>query len=166
MAIIVQTVFILSTLGLFDFTAIQVPDSNQCRLAETGSSQRQLSKLDAFGELTMSGTVEFHLQRNQNEVKYYMKIDSSNDNRLSFTTDETEKSKFMSQRLDENIFDVHYVEPSTNNRLCLQGVFPSVNETVDYTQAYARVGNCIDHTNIGGNVVPLFALSVDLQMAC
>jgi len=166
MAIPVQAVFILSTLGLFDFTAVQVPDSNQCRLAETGSSQRQLSKLDAFGEISLSGSVQFFLQRNQNGVNYYMKIDSSNDNRLSFTTDAAEKSTFTSRKLDENIYDVHYVEPSTNNQLCLQGVFPSVNETVDYTQAYPRVGNCIDHTNIRGNVVPLFALSVDQQLAC
>lgn len=48
-----------------------------------------------------------------------------------------------------------YDDPSTGNRLYLQGVFPLVNGMVDHRQAYARVGNFSDHYNINGNVVPL-----------
>ena len=40
----VTRIFILSTLGLFDFSVVQVPNANQYRLAETGSSQKHLSK--------------------------------------------------------------------------------------------------------------------------
>lgn len=40
----VTSVFILSTLGLFDFSVVQVPNANQYRLAETGTSQKHLSK--------------------------------------------------------------------------------------------------------------------------
>ena len=164
----VTAVFILSTLGLFDFSIVQVPNSNQCQLAETGSSQRQLSKLDATGEISIltPGSAQLVLHRHQDGVNYYMKVDGNDDNRLTFTADPNEKSTFTSRIREDNIYDVFYVEPSTNNRLCLQGVFPSVNGTVDYTQAYARVGDCSDHINIRGNVVPLSAISINNEMAC
>ena len=169
MAIPVTAVFILTTLGLFEFTAVQVPNSNQCRLAETGSSQRQLSKLDGFGTTSFltPGVSKMTLQHDQDGVIHYIKVDSNDDYRLSFTTNPDEKATFTTRRqgVDDNKFDVFYY-PEDDIELCLQGVFPSVNGTVDYTQAYPRVGNCKDHYNIGGGVVHLTALTVSKEMNC
>jgi len=161
--VMVYATFILSTLGLFDFNVVQVPGSNQCRLAETGSSQRQLSKMDATG-ISEAGEITFSLKRSQDGVDYYMTVDSSDDNRLSFTTDAGNKGNFTSQKITNNLYNVIYEH--SDSQLCLQGVFPSVNGTVDYSQAYARVGNCNDHMNIRGNVVLLYAISVSYEQAC
>ena len=56
------------------------------------------------------------------------------------------------------MYDIVYDNPSTDERWYLQGVFPIVNGTVDYQQAYARVGDRSEHYNISGNIVPLSAI--------
>jgi len=65
----------------------------------------------------------------------------------------------MSER-EGNRYTITYNNPSTSEKWYLQGVFPIVNGSVNYQEAYARVGERSAHYNINGNIVPLSGISI------
>lgn len=79
----------------------------------------------------------------------------------SFSQNYDERAIFVSKPRDTqgNLFNVMYHEPSTNEKLYLQGVFPIINGTIDHGQAYARVGPHREHRTNIGSVVPLSAIA-------
>ena len=65
----------------------------------------------------------------------------------------------MSERVGDR-YTITYNNPSASEKWYLQGVFPIVNGSVNYQQAYARVGEKSAHYNINGNIVPLSAIPI------